>query len=230
MGWNGNSASISRMRMIKFVALLTFLANFCSAQGKGINSVKSQRKRFLLDYGRGMFISGYATDQFDAGTDVLDFDEGLNLREECAIPDLPRPNSGMVSVVWDGKILACGGHQVATCYTYNPIENIWTEGPALPENRFSPAAFVTGDGRFVMVGGRNEEGDSPTVSDTAFVLEPGTNEFVVDPSLTMPYPIFAHCTVPINGTHVFLVGGATGEGSIGRAFILNLEANNDDDR
>jgi len=206
--------------------LLVALFSTSHAQSKCLLDELTCNETIFAGYERGMYISGYATDDFDPGTDVFDFNNNLNLRDDCAIPPFPRPNSGMVSAVHDGKVVACGGHQVDTCYTYDPSVNEWSDGPALAENRFSAASFVTGDGRFVISGGNNE-GDGNIQTDTAYVLDPGASEFYVDEDLALPMPLFAHCMVSLNGTHVFLAGGRDQDGDTKRAFILNIEA---DDR
>jgi len=117
----------------------------------------------------------------------------------------------------DGRVLVAGG-TTGVNGTYTPIPNVeifdpvdasWTPGPPLPSAREFFTATLLGDGRVLVVGGRN----GGTTHDDAFVLDAAQGAWtpVTD---GISFARFGHTATRLSNGDVLIVGGRLGADNI----------------
>ena len=117
-------------------------------------------------------------------------------------PSFPYNVLEMVSEIYNGKALVCGGlsdknEPHRDCYQY--FQN-WQPGPDnLAFVRYRASSVLLDDGNIWILGGDGDFGESTTSE----ILN-SKGEFELGPVL--PEPTQSHCTARINSTHVFFAG------------------------
>lgn len=101
---------------------------------------------------------------------------------------------------------ASSGEVTSRVDIYNPTDNVWRIGPALPQPRAGHAAAVI-DNEVHVMGGRSE--DMRRTLDDHLVLKPGSRSWENGPSLLVPRTEAAAAT--LDG-QVYLIGGGAGSG------------------
>jgi hypothetical protein len=157
---------------------------------------------------------------YDVSTDT--WEEGI---------PLPQPRMVAATGVIDGKIYLAGGYFWEEAVTYyldrldrfDPDGNFWVTLAPMPTPR-SLAAGAVLDGKFYVMGGRNENGKTMQVLDTVEVYDPGTDEWTEIAPLAKPIEAAAAVTI---GGFIFLAGGFDGDlaGYLADTFIYDPHAN-----
>ena len=151
----------------------------------------------------------------------------LTTAKALAVPQitsLPIAMSGLVANVVHGTIMACGGLRVKTCYTYDFNNDFWRNfrgGLNGFETRYLAANFVSNDGDWYILGGRDDFPAPKKYFDTAVKFN-GT-EF--SSAGAMPFATCGACAVNVNATHVFLAGGRNESvNGLTMAYLLEVES------
>ena len=125
--------------------------------------------------------------------------------------DLPEEKDLVITNIVDDQVIACGGYNLVSCYTYNFEDNAWVPTVQMDQPRFGAVNFVHRGKAMYILGG-----NSDSYMDSSVVYEEGA--FRAGGSL--PYPTALACVAEVNDTHVFYSGG---ESSHKEAYLLEVD-------
>ncbi len=97
--------------------------------------------------------------------------------------------------VIQGVIKSCGGHPPPrdVCYDYNPESNTWVSSSSMMQGRwFYHTSFIQ-DAWLISGGGDSTQSQTTTEKWTGSAFKAGP---------TLPRPMYAHCQLTLNATHV----------------------------
>jgi N-acetylneuraminic acid mutarotase len=111
---------------------------------------------------------------------------------------LPWPVQEIYAAVWNGRIVTAGGlvgrtnaplHIEDRVGVYDPVADVWSEGPRLPQARHHPMIVADGD-RLLAIGGYRrdpgEGGGDWTNATEVWSLTPGAETWAAGPALPTP--------------------------------------------
>jgi hypothetical protein len=142
---------------------------------------------------------------------------------------LPEPRADhSATLLRDGRVLVAGGGgsvfndarpRLATSTIFEPTNEIWAEGPPLPEPRFGHVAVTGTDGRVLLVGGAlAAQGAAIAVDVLSF--SPGATRFVVAGRLITPRWLHAATVLPTG--NVLVTGTAAADYQLGASTSAEL--------
>lgn len=166
----------------------------------------------------------------DRSLDSVDIYDPINDLWSSSVP-LLEPRSGAAVGVIDDRIYLAGGFTYELSESrflnrldvFDPQTGLWTELVPMPTAR-SLAAGSVHQGKFYVIGGRNDEGKSYQTLGAVEVYDPSTNEWTTLPSLAVPREAPAATVV---GETILLGGGWTGTmtGYLTDVLVYNLVTN-----
>ncbi len=118
------------------------------------------------------------------------------------IADYPEENAKMAVGLFDGLIKSCGGEfDTDACYDYDPSTDSWTTGVSMLYERDTPrASFI--DGVWLISGDGSDDDDFRYNTETW-----NGSEFEDGLLLPLVEPMFNHCQLTVNSTHIFFADG-----------------------
>lgn len=152
----------------------------------------------------------------NADSDSLDSHDIYDPKQGTWTPAAPlaTKRNAAAAAVLDGRIVVIGGRapgirandqqSLASCEIYDPVADLWSEGPALPQARASLAA-VTLHGRVYALGGESTPGG---VRASVTRLDALDGSWTTLPD--MPQAVHGLAAVAVGGA-IIVMGGFTGE-------------------
>ena len=132
-------------------------------------------------------------------------------------PGYPFETACAVGGFADGRIIVCGGVQLGSfCLGFDPGERLWYK-IGQTRAKIGSAAAVLEDKVLFVSGGMDASG---LITRNSIFVSPKKIHY----GPPLPEPLFGHCAVGINKTHVFIAGGISGNDykPTNKAWILNV--------
>ena len=146
----------------------------------------------------------------------LQYDDGIcsqpaNFDSEINFAD------GAVAAYINDMVLLCGGQILLDkCLGYDFDQQTWNQLYfSLLEERIEGAGLVWDYNNWMIIGGKSESGIATSTTEKYNNTE---NEFVIGP--LWPIALWGHCTVVINATAGFIVGGKNSEMFVRSSYVM----------
>ena len=145
-----------------------------------------------------------------------------------ARPSCPKPlrfpienTIALYSTLTAGEPLLCGfSDQERGCFRYQILENNWVlEEYSLLENRSHASSVSYDNNSWIITGGQTYTGGAPVLLDSSEILR--NHEFTQGPML--PIPLSGHCSVKLNGSHIFISGGYGDQSHLMDSLIFHIK-------
>lgn len=164
----------------------------------------------LLPNGNVLVIGGYSSGNGHLATAVI-FDTATNSWSTVSSQMQTAHDYGAAVVTLnDGRIFIAGGwsqsHGIAQTELFDPTTNTFSAGPDLSVLRADLTAHVLADGKVVLIGGADGNGN---IWNTVDVYDPATSS-IIQQFNTMNYERYAQSSALLSDGRILIVGGSYG--------------------